>query len=158
MCGCISDRPLLGALNGRDSPRFTLCPAPELPAIDRPLSAPRFAGMPALGLLILPAAEPRTAVPFMPRPPAITGEMWLLWNDCCNREVSCVNDCGRAAFRELPKKRFDPVLWIVEGAAARPLADKLARVGMTGKLPCIMRAPRICADVAAIGRPFLAPK
>ena len=34
---------------------------------------------------------------------------------------------------------------MVEGAAARPLADKLARVGTTGMLPVIMRAPLNCA-------------
>src|SRR5580658_5996533 len=38
---------------------------------------------------------------------------------------------------------------IVEGAAARPLADKLACVGTTGILPVIMRAPLNCACVAA---------
>jgi hypothetical protein len=31
---------------------------------------------------------------------------------------------------------------MVEGAAARPLADKLAREGTTGRLPAIMRALR----------------
>jgi hypothetical protein len=34
---------------------------------------------------------------------------------------------------------------MVEEAAARPLADKLAREGTTGKLPVIMRALLSCA-------------
>jgi hypothetical protein len=39
---------------------------------------------------------------------------------------------------------------MVEGAAARPLADKLLRVGTTGILPVIMRALLNCSCVAAI--------
>lgn len=49
----------------------------------------------------------------------------------------------------VPKKRCDPPLRIVEGAAARPLADRLARDGTTGRLPAIMCAPLICSRVAA---------
>jgi hypothetical protein len=47
---------------------------------------------------------------------------------------------------------------MVDGAAARPLADKLAREGTTGRLPAIMRAPLNCARLApaAVTRP--APK
>jgi hypothetical protein len=37
------------------------------------------------------------------------------------------------------------VLWIVDGAAARPLADKLDRLGTTGKFPVIIRAEPICS-------------
>src|ERR1700683_5096143 len=46
---------------------------------------------------------------------------------------------------------------MVEGAAARPLADKLARVGTTGMLPVIMRAPLNCAWVAATAVVLPAP-
>jgi hypothetical protein len=49
-----------------------------------------------------------------------------------------------------PMKCCAPALRIVDGAAARPLADKLARDGTTGKLPAIMRAPLIWARFAAI--------
>jgi hypothetical protein len=49
-----------------------------------------------------------------------------------------------------PTNRCEPALRIVDGAAARPLADKLACVGTTGRLPAIMRAPLICARFAAI--------
>jgi hypothetical protein len=46
----------------------------------------------------------------------------------------------------------------VEGAAARPLADKLACVGNTGRLPAIMRAPLSCCGVAPMARTLPAPK
>jgi hypothetical protein len=38
---------------------------------------------------------------------------------------------------------------MLEGAAALPLADKLARDGTTGRFPAIMRAPLSCSCVAA---------
>jgi hypothetical protein len=41
-----------------------------------------------------------------------------------------------------PKKRCAPPLRIVADDAARPLADRLARDGTTGRLPAIIRAPR----------------
>ena len=57
-----------------------------------------------------------------------------------------------------PKKCCEPPLRIVEGEGARPLADKLACVGSTGKLPAIMRAPFNCCELAAIARTRPAPK
>jgi hypothetical protein len=57
-----------------------------------------------------------------------------------------------------PKKRSDPPLRIVEGAAARPEADRLAREGTTGRLPAIMRAPFNCSGLAAIALTWPAPK
>jgi hypothetical protein len=50
------------------------------------------------------------------------------------------------------------VLRTVDGAAARPLADKLACEGTTGRLPAIMRAPFNCAWLAATGVTLPAPK
>jgi len=41
---------------------------------------------------------------------------------------------------------------MVDGAAARPLADKLPRDGTTGRLPAIIRAPLNCSGRAATGR------
>jgi hypothetical protein len=52
----------------------------------------------------------------------------------------------------VPKKRCEPLLRIVDGAAARPLADKLPRDGTTGRLPAIIRAPLSCSGRAATGR------
>jgi len=57
-----------------------------------------------------------------------------------------------------PMKCCEPALRIVDGAAARPLADKLAREGTTGRLPAIMRAPLICERFAAIADIRPAPK
>ena len=57
-----------------------------------------------------------------------------------------------------PMNRCEPPPRMVDGAAARPLADKLACVGTTGRLPAIMRAPLICARFAAIADMRPAPK
>jgi hypothetical protein len=76
--------------------------------------------------------------------PAVTGAKWLCCMDCCRCDVCCWKDSGRDALW-VPAKCCEPVLRIVEGAAARPLADKLARVGTTGTLPVIMRAPLNCS-------------
>ncbi len=54
--------------------------------------------------------------------------------------------------------RCEPLLRTVEGAAARPLADKLACEGTTGKLPAIMRALLNCARLAATADTRPAPK
>jgi len=97
----------------------------------------RDAGVPALGFCIVPLAA--TAVLAPTCPPACTGVMWFRCMACCNRAVCRSNDAGRDAARPLPKKRC-AVPCTVPGAAARPLADKLARVGTTGRLPVIMRA------------------
>jgi len=68
-------------------------------------------------------------------------------------------DAGRAKLLWTePKKRSEPPLRTVDGAAARPLADKLAREGTTGKLPAIMRAPFNCWRFAAIPVTRPAPK
>ena len=48
------------------------------------------------------------------------------------------------------EKAIRPPLRIVEGAAARPLTERLARDGTTGKFPAIIRAPLICSREAAI--------
>ena len=67
--------------------------------------------------------------------------MWFCCIVCRRLAVCCWNDTGRATLLCTdPKKRSEPFR-TVEGAAARPLADKLARVGTTGRLPAIMRAP-----------------
>jgi hypothetical protein len=47
---------------------------------------------------------------------------------------------------------------MVAADAARPLADKLAREGTTGRLPAIMRAPRNCWPDAATALTRPAPK
>jgi hypothetical protein len=63
---------------------------------------------------------------------------------CRRLDLSCANDVGRTMLLRVPKKRCEPLLRIVEGAAARPLADRLERDGTTGRLPAIMRAPLNC--------------
>lgn len=77
---------------------------------------------------------------------------------CCKRAVCCWNDAGRAAFPALPKKRCcGPALRTVDGAAARPLADKLALVGTTGRFPVIMRAFLNCAPLTGTALPLCVP-
>ncbi len=78
--------------------------------------------------------------------------------DCCSLAVCSWNDTGRAALRLLPKKRCAWPFRTVDGAAGRPLADKLDRDGTTGRLPVIMRAPLNCSRVAATGRTGPVPK
>jgi len=69
---------------------------------------------------------------------------------CRRPAVCCWKDSGRATLLCAdPKNLSEPVLWIVDGAAARPLADRLARVGTTGRFPAIMREPLNCVRVAA---------
>ena len=97
--------------------------------------------------------------PPLTRPPAGTAPTWLRCIACRRLAVCCWNDTGRATLLcAVPTKRCEPVLRTVDGAAARPLADKLAREGTTGKLPAIMRAPRNCALVAAEALTGPAPK
>jgi hypothetical protein len=157
---------LFGGVNGRNPPRF--CPADWLPwvrfigrsnppAADGRLAIAgrlppagllaalriaglfisREAGVPALGFCIVPLAATPVFAPACPA--ACTGVMWFRCMACCNRAVCRSNDAGRDAARPLPKKRC-AVPCTVPGAAARPLADKLARDGTTGRLPVIMRA------------------
>jgi hypothetical protein len=97
----------------------------------------RDAGVPALGFCMVPLAATPVLAPT--GPPACTGVMWFRCMACCNWAVCRSNDAGRDAARPLPKKRC-AVPCTVAGAAARPLADKLARDGTTGRLPVIMRA------------------
>jgi len=77
----------------------------------------------------------------------------------CRRLAVCAwNDWGREILLCTdPKKRSGP-LRTVDGAAARPLADKLARDGTTGRLPAIMRAPFNCSRLAAPAVTRPAPK
>jgi hypothetical protein len=125
------------------------------------LTALRFEGVPALGrCMFVLATGPRNPEGWLvfTRPPAGTAPTWLCCIVCRRLAVCCWNDTGRATLLWAPKKRCEPPLRTVDGAAARPLADKLARDGTTGKLPAIMRAPLICVRLAgtAVIRP--APK
>ena len=61
------------------------------------------------------------------------------WIDWCTCAACRSKDCGAAAAR-LPKKCCAPPR-VVDGLAARPLADKLARVGVTGRFPVMAWAP-----------------
>jgi hypothetical protein len=113
--------------------------------------------MPALGRSIVPDAPRAESAPFE-RPPAGIPPTWLCAIDCRRLEVSCLNEAGREMLLCDPKKLDAPPLRTVDGEAARPLADRLARDGTTGKLPAIMRAPPTCSRdaAAAVTRP--APK
>jgi hypothetical protein len=139
--------------------------------VDGWLPALRFTGLavslppwnvPALGFCIDPdPLAPRKPADWLAlvRPPAGTAPTWLCCMVCRKLAVCCWNDTGRATLLCVePKNRCDPVLRTVEGAAARPLADKLARDGTTGRLPAIMRAPLICSRLAAMGATRPAPK
>lgn len=131
----------VGGANGRYPPRFPFCTVAGLPALLVGwLFTPRLgADVPALGFCIVPleaALVPLAAT----RPPACTGVTWLCCMDCCRRAACCWKGTGRDALAVLPKKCCGPPLRIVDGAAGRPLADKLARVGTTGRFPVIMRA------------------
>jgi len=88
--------------------------------------------VPALGFCIVPLAATPVFAPTCPA--ACTGVMWFRCMACCNRAVCRSNDAGRDAARPLPKKRC-AVPCTVPGAAARPLADKLARDGTTADCP-----------------------
>src|SRR5215469_2138445 len=119
-------------------------------------SAPRFDEIPALGRCIEPASRDANAE--LERPPAGTAPIRL----CCmvwrRLAVCCEKDAGRAMLLCAPKNRCGPPLRTVDGAAARPLADKLAREGTTGRLPAIMRAPLSCVRLAGIAAARPAPK
>lgn len=116
--------------------------------------------VPALGFSIefAPFAPCDTAdSPEPSRPPAGTAPTWLCCILCRRLAVCCWNDCGRETLLCDPKKCSEP-LRTVDGAAARPLADRLARDGTTGRLPAIMRAPPNCSRVAAAAVTWPAPK
>ena len=115
--------------------------------------------MPALGRCIFPAGvETRPANAAFERPPAGIPPTWPCCIDCRRLAVCCWNDAGRAKLLCDPKNRCDPVLRIVDGDAARPLAERLARDGTTGRLPAIIRAPRNCSGRAATAFTRPAPK
>lgn len=152
---------LFGGVNGRYELRLSFCVA-ALPAF---LLTELFASLPleavpALGFCVVPAVVPRaTDSPPLMRPPAVIDETWLCCIVCRKLAVCCWNDSGCAALLCTdPKKRSEPPLRIVEGAAARPLADKLACDGTTGRLPAICRAPLNCWRVAATAVTRPAPK
>ena len=154
---------LLGGVNGRYPPRFSLGLDAGFPAL-RPtgefISRPPGNGV-ELGLCIVPAE-------FVPRPnpdsppfmrPAEIADTWFRCIVCCRLAVWRSKGSGRATLLWTdPKKRSEPPLRTVDGAAARPLADRLARDGITGRLPAICRAPVNCARVAATGVTRPAPK
>jgi hypothetical protein len=150
---------LVGGVNGRNPPRFPACVGEDGLFTLRLLALfvdCRFEGVPGLGRCIVPCAA--TDPPFT-RPPAENPFTWPWCMACCKCAVSCWNDAGRATLLCAdPKKCSARPLRTVDGAAARPLADRLARDGTTGKLPAIMRAPPNCWRVTgdAVTRP--APK
>jgi hypothetical protein len=144
---------LVGGVNGLVSPPALLA---GVLFISRPAeSRPAELG-PALDLWVVPAPRSPTPDAFVPLPPC-TAATWFCCIDCRSCAVCCWNDAGRAVFC-VPKKRCAPALRMVEGAAARPLADKLACVGTTGRFPAIMRAPLSCSPVAATALTRPAPK
>lgn len=116
----------------------------------------RAAGVPALGRMLLDARAENELL--LKRPPAGTAPTWFCCIDCRRLDVCCWKDAGRMLLCVDPKKRCAPPFRMVPAAGARPLADKLARVGTTGRFPAIMRAPPICCRVAAIAPTRPAPK
>src|SRR5579864_4968245 len=104
------------------------------------------------------ALGPRPANAAFERPPAGTAPTWLCCIVCRRLAVCCWNETGRAKLLCDPKKRCEPPLRTVEGEAARPLAERLACEGTTGRLPAIIRAPLICSRVAAVALTLPAPK
>jgi hypothetical protein len=117
--------------------------------------------VPALGFCTVPGVKVPRAVDTPPpnRPPAGIAPTWCCCIVCRRVAVCCWNEAGRTPLLGvLPKKRSDPPLRIVDGAAARPLADKLVRVGTTGKLPAIKRAPFNCCRVIGCGCILPPPK
>jgi hypothetical protein len=146
------------------SPRFVVFAVPadrsDCPASERAAPPPSLpdAGVPALGLPAPAEAAVRASVePVTACPPALMGEKWFCCIVCCKFAACCSNDCVCAVLC-VPKKCCAPPLRMVDGAAARPLADRLARVGTTGKFPVIMRAPLNCSCVAATALTRPVPK
>lgn len=146
--------PLFGLANvprfapGVDDARFVPLRLPKL-------FISRFAGIPALGRaieLVLRAAN------WLWRPPAGIAPTWFCCIVCLRLAVCWWNETGRAMLLCDPKKRCEAPLRIVDGAAARPLAERLACEGTTGRLPAIIRAPLNCCALAATGRTLPAPK
>lgn len=141
----------LGGVKGRMVPRFPLVPvigefprAPTVLVSRPPCITPVFR---------------RTADSPSERLPAWKPATWFCCMLCCKCVVSCWNDCGCATLLcTTPKKCSEFPPRIVDGAAARPLADRLEREGTTGKLPAIMCAPPNCSRVAATGLAPAVPK
>src|SRR6202011_3423377 len=149
--------PLLGGVNERLPPPWFEKLGFKLRLAELFICLPPTA--PALGFCIELAAVPRKPAEPPARPPAGIAPTWFCAIDWRRLAVCCWNDAGRAILlRAEPTKCCAPTLRIVDGAAARPLADKLAREGTTGRLPAIMRAPLNCSRLAptAVTRP--APK
>lgn len=140
-----------------NDPRFALEPAEARAVVLRlpKLFVSRLAGMPALGRAI--EFLLRAANSVFERPPAGIAPTWFRCIVCLRLAVCCWNETGRAMLLCVPKKCWEPPLRIVDGAAARPLAERLACVGTTGRLPAIMCAPLICWRVAAIALTLPAP-
>jgi hypothetical protein len=137
-----------------------------VPAVDPAL--PRLPVLPASRLAIVPVDDlDMELVPVDPTPrfeanevrlPAENPFTWFAAMVCCRCAVCCANDAGCAALLCTdPKKWSEPPPSVVDGAAARPLAERLARDGTTGRLPAIMRAPPICSCVAATAETRPAP-
>jgi hypothetical protein len=130
-------------------PRFALSPIFRFVLLLVSREALFAVDVPALGLLVPALLALRDSMPDSEVcDPDVTDETWFWAIDCCMRDVSCWNDAGLAALC-VPAKCCAASLWMVEGAAARPLADKLDRLGTTGIPPVIMRAELICSCVAA---------
>src|SRR5580700_988109 len=99
---------------------------------------------------VLAAPVPRNAdSPAPSRPPAGIAPTWFCAMLCRRLAVCCWNDCDGDALLCAPPKKCSEPPRTVEGAAARPLAERLAREGTTGRLPAIMRAPLSCERLAA---------
>ena len=64
--------------------------------------------------------------------------------DICDCPRPCPRSNDRGAVPEVPRAEkkcwFCDTLRMVEGAAARPLAEKLSRLGVIGTLPAVKRA------------------
>jgi hypothetical protein len=133
----------------RPSP-FDALPAAAADERELPLAEVKARDAPALDRAAIASPPPS-------RPPAGTAPTWFCAILCLKLAVSCENDCREALLCAVPKKCSDP-LRTVDGAAARPLADRLARDGTTGRFPAIMRAPPNCACVAAAAVTRPAPK
>jgi hypothetical protein len=126
--------------------------APADPAL------PRFPALPASRFAVVPADPTLRFEANDARPPAENPFTWFAAIVCCRCAVCCANEAGCAALLCTdPKKWSEPPPRVVEGAAARPLAERLARDGTTGRFPAIMRAPPICSCVAATAETRPAP-
>lgn len=142
----------VGGVNGLVSPPALLAGALFISRPD--ISLPGALAL-ALDLCIVPPRAPNPDA-FVTLPADIAAT-WFCCIDCRSCAVCSWNVAGRAVVC-VPKKRCVPPLRIVEAAAARPLADKLACVGTTGRFPAIMRAPLSCSPEAAAALPRPVPK